>query len=81
MTHMPKSLLCPRFPGPSTLLTDVFHSERQPDVRELGDTAHENDIRRFDVAVNEPGAVQVGQSHIERQPQGEAFVDRQSSAR
>ena len=39
-----------------------FDVRDQPDVRELGDAVHENDVGRLDVAVNQPVPVQVIES-------------------
>ena len=52
----------------------------ESDVRQLGNAVHEDDVRRFDVAVDEAVAVQV----IERGSEGEAdlqaFVEREAAA-
>ena len=56
------------------------HLDDQADVGQLGHAAHEDDVRRLDVAVDQASAVQVGEAEIEREAEFETFAERQATA-
>ena len=58
--------------------TRVARVGHQPDVRQLGSALHEDDVRRFDVAVNETVLVQMRQRGGEGEADVEALREREA---
>ena len=54
--------------------TDRNYGRNQADVRQLGDSMHEDHVRRLDVAVDESMHVQMRQRARERKADGETLV-------
>ena len=55
-------------------------ARHQADVRQLGHAVHEDDVRRFDVAVDQPVACKCSSAVARARPMLQAFVDRQAAA-